>query len=143
NMTSWWSQRPRRNPAGIGVTGRTQTGAPDTPPGPSWTWDDRVMLWREGWSFPTWADHGVPAQLGRLLAYALHDEQADAAQLALIELALGYRPLPADYRGAAPTICGLNGRWAVPGTTYGQSIVGLAQRMRDGVARWQGDKVTR
>jgi hypothetical protein len=135
NMTSWWSQRPRRNPAGIGVTGRTQSGTPDAPPGPSWTWDDRVTLWREGWSFPTWADHGVPAQLGRLLAYAMHDEQADAAQLALIELALGYRPLPADYRGAAPTICGLNGRWAFPGTTYGQSIVGLAQRMRDGPTR--------
>jgi len=26
HMTSWWSQRPRRNPAGIGVTGRTEYG---------------------------------------------------------------------------------------------------------------------
>ena len=27
-LTSWWSQRPRRNPAGIGVTGRTGLDQP-------------------------------------------------------------------------------------------------------------------
>jgi len=128
SMTSWWSQRPRRNPAGIGVTGRTQAGDPDTPPGPGWTWDG--AQWREGWSFPTWAYDGIPAHLGRLLAYALTDDQASADQRALIDRALAYRPLPASYRGAAPTIYGLNGRWAVPGTDYGQRIVALAHLIR-------------
>ncbi|MCL2530085.1 MAG: GBS Bsp-like repeat-containing protein, partial [Coriobacteriia bacterium] len=29
------------------------------------------------------------------------------------------------YRGIAPTLEGLNGRWAVPGTTYGQDILAM------------------
>jgi hypothetical protein len=128
SLTSWWSQRPRRNPAGIGVTGRVQPGAPDVAPGAGWTWDG--VQWREGLSFATWVDDAIPAQLGRLLAYALTDEQANDTQRTLIDRALAYRPLPDDYRGIAPTIVGLNGRWAVPGTTYGQSIVALARRMR-------------
>jgi hypothetical protein len=132
HMTSWWSRRPRRNPAGIGVTGETRATSPDVPPGPGWTWDDTSLVWRAGWSFPTWADHAIPAHLGRLLAYALTDAQASAGQRAMIDYALWYRPLPASYRGAAPTILGLNGRWAVPGSTYGQGIIDLAWRMRQG-----------
>jgi hypothetical protein len=129
-MSSWWSGRPRRNPAGIAVTGTTRAGAPDAPPGPGWTWDDRSMFWREGWSFPTWADHGIPAHLGRLLAYALTDAQASPAQRDLIGYALSYRGMPSRYRGSAPTIVGLNGKWAVPGTTYGQRIIELVWAMR-------------
>jgi hypothetical protein len=132
SMTSWWSGRPRRNPAGIGVTGETRLGSPEAPPGPGWTWDDQGLLWRAGWSFPTWADHAIPAHLGRLLAYALTDAQANPAQRSMIDYALSFRPLPASYRGAAPTIVGLNGKWAVPGTTYGQRIIDLAWRMRQG-----------
>jgi hypothetical protein len=131
HLTSWWSQRPRRNPAGIGVTGALQPGTSDKPPGANWAWDG--TQWREGISFPSWLEHAIPAHLGRLLAYALIDEQATPAQRELIALALAYRPLPDSYRGSAPTICGLNGRWAIPGTTYGQSIVDLLRRMRDGV----------
>jgi hypothetical protein len=130
SLTSWWSQRPRRNPAGIGVTGRTQTGTPDAPPPGAWQWDDQASLWREGLAFATWADHAIPAHLGRLLAYALRDDQANAAQQALIAYALAYRPLPASYRGSAPTIIGLNGRWAVPGADYGQRIIEMVQLMR-------------
>jgi hypothetical protein len=128
SLTSWWSQPPRRNPAGIGVTGRIQPGAPDTPPGAGWTWDG--AQWREGLSFATWPDDAIPAHLGRLLAYALTDAQASPIQHTLIERALSYRPLPDGYRGIAPTLTGLNGRWAVPGIRYGQSIAALARRMR-------------
>ncbi len=128
SLTSWWCQRPRRNPAGIGVTGRLIPGTLDSPPGPEWVWDG--LQWREGLSFPTWAEHAVPAHLGRLLAYALRDEQATPAQRELIVYALSYRPLPASLRGIAPTIVGLNGRWAYPGSDYGQQIVDLARRMR-------------
>jgi hypothetical protein len=130
HLTSWWSGRPRRNPAGIGVTGETRADPPDAPPGPEWAWDEQSMLWRAGWSFPTWAEHAVPAHLGRLLAYALTDDQASQPQRDLIAYALAYRPLPASYRGAAPTVVGLNGRWAVPGTTYGQRIIELAWQMQ-------------
>jgi hypothetical protein len=129
SLTSWWSQRPRRNPAGIGVTGRVLAGTPDAPPGRDWAWHNNQ--WEEGVSFATWADDGIPAQLGRLLAYALPDEQMTDAQRALSDMALSYRAMPASLRGIAPTIVGLNGRWAWPGTNYGQAIMALAQRMRD------------
>lgn len=129
SISSWWSGRPRRNPAGIAATGATRPGTPDAPPGPGWTWDGRYAIWREGWSFPTWADHGIPAHLGRLLAYALTDEQANPAQRDLIAYALSYRGM-SRHRGTAPTITGLNGKWAVPGTTYGQRIIELVWAMR-------------
>ena len=45
-LTSWWSLRPQRNPAGIGVTGQVQAGTPDQPPGPGWTWHNTE--WEEG-----------------------------------------------------------------------------------------------
>ena len=130
SLTSWWSQRPRRNPAGIGVTGRTLPGEDDEPPEPAWAWDSAAQRWREGVSFPTWNDHAIPAHLGRLLAYARTDATASAEQRQLISEAMAVRPLPAGYRGVAPTISGLDGRWAVPGVGYGARIANLAGRMR-------------
>ena len=86
----------------------------------------RDGVWFEGVSFASWKDESVPAHAGRLLAYALRDDQATPAQRALIARALGYRPLPAGFRGVASTWRGLNGRWAVPGTTYADKIAELA-----------------
>lgn len=128
SLTSWWCDRPRRNPAGIGVTGHSIPGAPGMPPGPNWAWRDG--RWYEGARFATWDDLSVAAHLGRLLAYALTDEQANDVQRRRISYALSVRPLPNHLRGIAPTLGALNGRWAVPGTSYGQSIAGLANRMR-------------
>jgi hypothetical protein len=134
SLTSWWAQPPRRNLAGIGVTGAWRAGLPDgTPgpaPGPAWAWSDQLGRWLEGVSFPTWGSDAVPAHLGRLLAYALPAGMGDLTQHSLIARALSYRSLPASYRGCAPTIVGLNGRWAVPGTDYGQRIMALAEAMR-------------
>ncbi|GAC1641036.1 MAG: glucosaminidase domain-containing protein [Herpetosiphon sp.] len=131
SLTSWWSQRPRRNSAGIGVTGREQAGSVDRPPAPTgWSWDDQRGIWREGLSFDSWTNDAVPAHLGRLLAYALRDDQATPAQQELIRRALAYRRLSASLRGVAVTITSLNGKWAVPGTEYGQHIVALVNRMR-------------
>ncbi|HWQ16053.1 MAG TPA: hypothetical protein VNL77_24850 [Roseiflexaceae bacterium] len=128
NLTSFWSLRPQRNPAGIGVTGQwSSTPPPDTT---GWAYNYQRARWEVGLSFATWAGDSAPAHLGRLLAYALRDEDASDAQRALIARALAYRPLPADRRGVAPRWVDLNGRWAVPGTTYGQSIIDLARRMR-------------
>ncbi len=128
SLTSWWCDRPRRNPAGIGVTGHSIPGTPTLSPGRNWAYRDG--RWYEGASFAQWDDLSVAAHLGRLLAYALTDEQANDVQRRRISYALSVRPLPSNLRGVAPTLGALNGRWAVPGTSYGQSIAGLANRMR-------------
>ena len=127
NLTSFWSLRPQRNPAGIGVTGQWSSTPPANAQG--WAYNFQRSRWEAGISFATWADDAVPAHLGRLLAYALRDDQANDAQRALIARALSYRSLVTN-RGAAPRWIDLNGRWAVPGTTYGQGIIDLARRMR-------------
>ena len=133
-LTSWWSQRPRRNPAGIGVTGRSASremyGAyPERYPDRSWAWGSDGRR-QEGCSFASWKDAAIPAHVGRLLAYAVKPGDATPAQAALIETALAVRPLPAGFVGAAPTVGGLAGRWAVPGTTYRAAIVAIMERMR-------------
>ncbi|HUP32766.1 MAG TPA: glucosaminidase domain-containing protein, partial [Gaiellaceae bacterium] len=89
NLTSFWSQPPRRNPAGIGVTGE---------PG-------------KGLSFSSW-DKAVRAHVGRLLAYAIPEGEETPAQRKLIKEALAVRPLPSNRRGCAPTLKGLAGTWA-------------------------------
>jgi Mannosyl-glycoprotein endo-beta-N-acetylglucosaminidase/N-acetylmuramoyl-L-alanine amidase len=89
HLTSFWSQRPRRNFAGIGVTGN---------PG-------------EGLSFPD-LKTGVRAHTGRLLAYSLPIGTGNQAQNQLIKEALSFRGLPDRLRGAAPTLKGLAGTWA-------------------------------
>jgi hypothetical protein len=128
-LTSWWSQRPRRNPAGIGVTGAKSAHKPASG---AWQYDPRVNLWREGIAFADWEKDAVPAHVGRMLAYALPAGQGTDVQRALIAKALSYRPLPAAYRGAAPTLAGLVGRWAVPGTEYPAKIAALLTAIQAG-----------
>ncbi|MGG1679346.1 N-acetylmuramoyl-L-alanine amidase [Neobacillus sp. NRS-1170] len=92
-------QPEQNNYAGIGATGPGNPGA----------------------SFYT-PEEGVLAHLQHLFAYASTE------------------PLPNQYplvdprfnlvtRGSAPTWTSLNGKWAVPGTNYGQSILDLYKRM--------------
>lgn len=108
NLTSFWSQRPRRNPAGIGVTGEPGAGV----------------------SFPSWPK-AVRAHAGRLLAYALPVDGEDSLQHALIEEALTWRPLPANRRGVAPTLQGLAGTWATD-PEYADKISRIANEIRRG-----------
>ncbi len=89
HLTSFWSQPPRHNMAGIGVTGEPGAGV----------------------KFPS-AHVGVRAQLGRLPAYALKPGTETPGQRSLIDEALHFRRLRDDFRGAAPTLGGLAGRWA-------------------------------
>lgn len=130
HLTSFWSQRPQRNPAGIGVTGVGQADPPADTNG--WAYNTQRNRWERGLSFGSWAGEAIPAHLGRLLAYALRDDQANPAQLSLIQYALSKRGITDTKRGVATTWIGLNGRWADPGTTYGQTLLALAQRMREG-----------
>ncbi|WP_413304617.1 N-acetylmuramoyl-L-alanine amidase [Bacillus sp. 1P10SD] len=89
----------QNNYAGIGTTG------PDNP----------------GASFAT-PEEGVLAHLQHLFAYASTKVLPD--EYPLVD--------PRFYlvkRGSAPTWTALNGIWAVPGTTYGQSILSLYGKM--------------
>ena len=106
NLMSHWSQPPRRNPAGIGVTGAPGAGV----------------------SFPNW-DKAVRAHVGRLLAYTLPKEDGTPAQRELIAEALKVRPLPDDRRGRAPKLKGLAGTWAMD-TKYADKITGVANEIR-------------
>lgn len=117
-LTSWWAARPRRNPAGLGVTGETRTKAGDG-------WVRAGAIYRRGLTFASW-DDAAQAHIGRLLAYCIPLGGGTPAQRARIDAALALRSLPATYRGAAPTLQGLNGRWAVPGSTYAQKIADIA-----------------
>ncbi|HNP72285.1 MAG TPA: N-acetylmuramoyl-L-alanine amidase [Kouleothrix sp.] len=125
NLTSWWAQRPRRNPAGIGVTSVTSAIRPI---GGSWAQDGPI--WREGVSFADWANGSVPAHVGRLLAYATAPADRTPAQRDLVRRAMTARPLANALHGAAPTLAGLDGRWAVPGVGYGLTIVQIAEDVR-------------
>jgi hypothetical protein len=106
NLTSFWSQVPRRNPAGIGVTGEEGKGN----------------------TFTSW-DKACRAHVGRLLAYALPEGAENAAQRALIREALKVRPLPSDRRGRAPTLAGLAGSWAMD-PKYAGKLVRIANEIR-------------
>jgi hypothetical protein len=126
-MTSFWSARPQRNPAGLGVDGSKSATNPNLP---GWVFNSQRNQWEKGLSFASWEDEAIPAHIGRMLAYAMTDAQATPAQKAMIDKALSYRPLPAHLRGVAPTIVGMNGKWAVPGTTYGQRILEVMMKLR-------------
>lgn len=125
SLSSWWCARPRRNPAGIAVTGDARMGPR---PGPNWVLDTDEDVWLEGASFARWDADAVRAHLGRLLAYALPAGAGTPAQQAMIADALAVRPLPPNLRGAALTLQGLDERWAV-GRGYSLGIVRRANAM--------------
>ena len=106
HLTSFWSQRPRRNFAGIGVTGT---------PG-------------EGLSFPD-LKTAVRAHTGRLLAYSLPPGTGNQAQNQLIHEALAFRPLPPGCLGVAPTLKGLAGTWAED-AQYAVKLAAVANEIR-------------
>lgn len=107
NLSSYWAARPRRNPAGIGVIGVAGAGV----------------------HFGSWSE-ASRAHVGRLLAYALPEGGGTPAQQRMIQSALAVRPLPLAYRGAAPALRGLEGRWANPGVGYADKLAAIANQIR-------------
>jgi hypothetical protein len=103
-LRSRWAGRPRRNPAGLGVR---QEG---------------------GLSFETWED-AVQAHIGQLLAYALTDEEANEAQRQMMSRNPRHHRIPADHRGQAKTLTGLNNRWT-DNPQYADGLVSRAQAVR-------------
>ncbi len=94
--------RPRRNPADIGDL-----------------------------SFATWAEHAIPAHVGRLLAYALAPDQGSVSQRAIIASALALRPLPAELRGKVARVADLgNGVWSAR-ADYANTIADMCVTLFD------------
>lgn len=134
NLTSFWSARPQRNPAGIGVNGQRQEERPANVHG--WAFNTQRAMWERGLSFASWTDESIPAQLGRLLAWALPPGAGTEAQRSAIRVALSYRPLADKHRGTAPTLKLLGKAhnpsgegWASPGTQYGARIAAVANAL--------------
>jgi hypothetical protein len=134
-MSSWWARRPRRNPAGIGVTGNKRTTDPHDTHNFAFDGSVEPNMWRAGLSFASW-ELAVKAQVGRLLAFVLPAGQGTATQKELITFALNERPLPASLRGTATTLKLLGARhnptgngWASPGVQYGSRIAAIAREI--------------
>jgi|SRR3954465_9622263 hypothetical protein len=105
-LTSAWSARPHRNPAGIGVTGVPGAGV----------------------SFPAWKV-SARAHTGRLLAYALPEGKGSMAQRQLIAEALHWRHLPPAKRGSGPTVGRMARSWAAD-PKYAGKLVEMARRIQ-------------
>jgi len=89
----------QNNYAGIGATGGHEPGA----------------------SFPT-AEAGVMAHVAHMVAYVYTSSPASWAD-ATTDPRFDF----VNPRGVASVLADLNGRWAVPGTTYGESIEAIAR----------------
>ena len=75
-------------------------------------------------------EEGVLAQYAHLTAYAVPLVSMSVLQLGIV----GFDPRGRVMRGnkltgSAPRWIDLNGRWAVPGTTYGQRIIKIANEL--------------
>jgi len=106
HLTSKASQPPRRNPAGIGITG----------PGV------------QGPSFSDW-NKAVRAHVGRLAAYAIPSGKGTTGQKALIAEALAVRPLDSTKRGTAVRVAGLSRHWAQD-KHYAEKVVKIAKEIQ-------------
>lgn len=126
-LTSWWSARPRRNPAGIGVNGVRVPGLPRRAPAGPWAWNG--YLWARGYSFARWAPDAVETHCGLLLRYAVTPGAETQAQAALINRAIA--KAPRRVWGVAPTLRGLGGTWAWPGVGYAAKVATHANALRE------------
>jgi hypothetical protein len=125
-LTSWWSNRPRRNPAGIGVTGQASKTEPKPEESNMWAYNPSTQMWHKGLSYSTFDQHAVPAHVARLLAYATTPILRTINQQKYIDQHTKERPLPEKVNGCAPTLAGLEGTWAFPGKGYADKIASHA-----------------
>jgi mannosyl-glycoprotein endo-beta-N-acetylglucosaminidase len=123
---SFWSQRPRRNPAGIGVTGEESTKEQDKS---LWAFDTTENIWKKGYSFPSW-EIATQAHIGHLLAYAYKHDALTSDQIALVAVDPRAKFIPATTRGTVKKLKDLDGKWAIPGIGYGKAIATLANALK-------------
>lgn len=126
-LRSWWSQRPRRNPAGIGVTGETSTKEQNKN---TWAFDSHSNTWKKGYSFSSW-EISVKAHVGHMLAYMYKDNELTEEQKATIIYDPRASFIPKENRGSVVILNDLDGKWNISKTTsYGNSIAILANALR-------------
>lgn len=123
---SWWSQRPRRNPAGIGVTGETSKTAPETNK-EAWAFNGEV--WVKGYSFPSW-QISSEAHAGHMCAYLYKNDELTAPQAYCLGVDPRAKFIPEKWRGSVTTLKDLDGKWAFPGIGYGRSIATIANVLK-------------
>ncbi|HEX2910791.1 MAG TPA: SH3 domain-containing protein [Chloroflexia bacterium] len=123
-LRSWWSQPPRRNMAGIGVTGEKSGQDPHTD---AWAFKPEENTWYKGYSFPDWHS-AVQAHFAHMSAYVYPDEHNNASHLDP-RYSAARSQFAAKNWPPVEVLTDLNGKWAVPGTTYGQSIENVYNAM--------------
>lgn len=142
-MASWWAGKPRRNPAGIFVTGATRTTPPPAREGD--LWQQKGALWVRGQAYPNWVSspghpwrpNSVDAHVWRVLGYAKATLDPDR-QARYVQACQG-RPLPWFTRGSARTPRELGkahnrmrhfgSGWASPGDRYGDALAAVANAL--------------
>lgn len=122
-LTSWWSLRPRRNPAGIGVTGETSKSV--RAPGVDWQMDLKSRMWKRGYCFADW-QVAARAHYGHLIAYSISKESMTDAQKQTVIFDPRATAIPVAFQGTVKVLKDLNGKWAVPGDGYGEKIASIA-----------------
>jgi len=121
---SWWAQPTRHNFAGIGVTGEVLSHRP--PDVRRWAYRADDQRWYRGYTFSSVYD-GIANHAALLLVYAQPSALWTETQHALVRksmFALTFQSHP--FAGIASRWVDLNGRWAVPGTSYAQQIARVA-----------------
>lgn len=122
--TSFWSRRPQRNPAGLGVTGEISKVRKDTP---DWVYNKERVRWEKGLSFSDWK-YSVNAHLAHLLTYMYTDSQLSPAQQHL--LIYDVRAHLVTQRGHVHVLHDLDGKWNASATSkYGASIAAIANTL--------------
>jgi hypothetical protein len=132
-LSSFWAGRPRRNPAGIGVTGEHSELLPSHDMH-LWSYNTQRSRWERGNSFHQWSEPAVPgltsvpAHIARLALYGAGTTMS-GDRIAELQSWLG-RPLPQRYYGCATTVRDLSGTWMADPDGW-QGIVRAMQVLLD------------
>lgn len=128
---SFWSRRPQRNPAGLGVTGQFSIDDPRTPDNKHlWAFNVDRNRWEYGYSFPDWKI-SAQAHIGHLLAYMYIQEALVSDQLSLVAVDPRANAIPKNIRGTVKILKDLDGKWNAPNSVgYGKSIATLANALK-------------
>ena len=125
-LRSWWAARPRRNPAGLGVTGETKQS--NVRLGAEWALRQDITYVR-GYSFPDWKI-SAKAHIGHILGYMYSDKQLTKEQREIVIHDPRRNVIPETIRGKVTQLKDLDGKWNSGAAGYGKSIAILANVLK-------------